>query len=68
MIFITLPWAENVATYKWYLVLNRTLEVLVEDNCGLTLYANNFVSNVKLFVIKLNQFLLLYNTKNEIIV
>ena len=54
MIFITLPWAENPATYKWYLALNRPLEVLVEDNCDLTLCANIFVSNVKLFVIKLN--------------
>ena len=46
MIFITLPWAENPATYKLYLALNRTLVVLVEDNCDLSLYANIFVSNV----------------------
>ena len=46
MIFITLPWAENPATYKLYLALNRTLVVLVEDNCDLSLCANIFVSNV----------------------
>ena len=54
MIFITLPWAEKPATYKRYLALNRTLEVLVEDNRDFTLCANiQFASNVKLFVIKL---------------